>query len=687
MPVTRAGRAVLTRMSKTKLSLSLALAACAACVDVPPEAGEAADEITGAGATSASQFHLDRAAATPGCTATRIAPNFALTAIHCGTGVGANVDFYDTGPGTDAVLTAHVAAWIQRDDAIDITACHDDLECYDTDGNFADLALLQLGDMTPAMDGPAGAQATLAWTYPGSGAGGYSVGAGRHGDLSNPERILKQIWDTTDDGDADDGAFHTTNDFVNPQDSGGPFYVGGRELGVLHGHGWDVPHGNFDKYTSVPLHLDWILGRIGYAWPGTPTYWGLFYDGTTMSSFSGSERVCQYACEETSTCEAYNYYVGGTCRLLRAVTGWHTQVGWRGALHFGAATGKSNQVVGYRRGDGYSAVLHKGNDGTLHELYNPDLQWSWGSIAVLAGQPIATGARLSAYRRGDGVNAAVYRSTSGRVIEIALGASGWQAADLTAWGGPNASGDPVAYVRADGVSAVVYRAATGHVHELRLGTNGWIATDLTAVSGLTAAASGDVTPFVRADGLSSIVFVAAGQIVELFKRPGDEWAFGVPSSLTVNGAAPAALTGSRPYGSTRRNGVAGIVYRSSANRLVELRLESSGWRFEDLTQTGAPAVGGNPVAYVRTDGVDSIVYRSTTNQLVEVTRAPLATWNLSAQYGVPAVTTDPAVYQRVDGYNAIVYGLAGNHVGELSWKAGEASWGRNDLTFSAGETP
>ena len=659
-----------------------------ACVEPADDLGTADTEITGAGAANASPFQLDRGVATFRCTATRISPQYALTALHCGTSVGSTVNFYQGSADMSATLTATVAEWIQKDE-LDVDACHDEQECDDANGLFSDVAVLRLSNLSTDMDGSAGATANLAWIYPGNGVAATRVGAGRHNDADNPFRTLKQIADTTDVGDDLDGSIWTTNAFLNKQDSGGPLYVQQRVLGVAHGGGgWDPFHGNYDKYTSVPQHLDWILGKIKYAWPGQAVQPGTVYIGTPVQSFDATERECQYACDRTASCEAYNYNVApASCGLYTAVTGWSAQAGWRGALRYGASSGISNLVAGYRRSDGYTAVVHKATDGTIHELWNGGSQWNVGSIAPMAGQPIA--GKLSVYRRSDGVNAIVYRSTSGRVIEVALGSSGWTAADLTSWGGNLASGDPVAYVRADGVSAVVFRSSNGHINELRLGTNSWIATDLSAVSGASQLAWSDPTPFVRADGFTSVVFSSSTAIIELFKQAGAQWAVGVPSSVTTNGAAPASAAYARPYGSTKRNGRAAIVYRSSSNRLIELRLESTGWRFDDITGTG-PAVGGNPVAYVRTDGVDSVVYRTTGSQLIEITRSalvPLQTWNLSAQHGIPSVTTDPAVYVRVDGDNAVIYGLASNHVGELSWHTGDPAWGRSDLTYSSGEQP
>jgi hypothetical protein len=386
--------------------------------------------------------------------------------------------------------------------------------------------------VTNGVDSLSGAQATLAWRYPGDDVVGTQVGAGRHGGNTNNAGVLLQVNDSTDDSTDSGGWFETNTDFVDSGDSGGPFYVGNRVLGTLWGHGWNGADGYWARYTSVPLFLDWILTNIGYRWIGQPPQPNVAYTGSTIESFSSTERACQYACEKTTSCQAYNFSTFvSSCALVSGVTGTTPVAGVHSALHYGASSGKSNEVVGYVRSDGLSAVVHKATNGTVHEFV-PGAPWTVGTIAP-AGMPAIAG-KLSAYRRADGVNTVVYRSTGNRIIELSLSAGGWSAADLTtAGGGATPVGDPTGYVRADGVSAVVFRSSNGHINELRLGTQRWIATDLTADAGSAIVASSEPSAFVRSDGRSSVVFRANNDIIELFKAAGQgqKWSIGGPSSL------------------------------------------------------------------------------------------------------------------------------------------------------------
>lgn len=663
---------------------ALGLTLTGACVLQPEDpTAETAQDIHGDNDALASQWQRDRAADLGGCTATRISDRYAITALHCGVMPGNTLTFYGTGGEANPALTAKVEQVFMRPGAT-TAECQVFSTCADDEGHFADIAVLRLSNtVTSTTDSLlAGAPATLAWTFPGDGASGTKVGAGDHDGVANPGGTLRQIPDTIDGSDTD-SMFYTDDDLVDDGDSGGPFYVGTRVVGTLWGRG-QVGLDHYARHTSVPRHLDWILASMAYQWPGQPPQQDMAINGSPIESFTGTERECQYACEKTASCEAYNYS-GSSCGLYTAITGTHVQSGWRGAIRHGASTGKSNEAVGYVRSDGWNSVVHKAADGNIHEFFRNADQWFTGTIFPMSTQPIAAISKLTAYRRSDGINAIVYRSNMGRIIEVALDPNeGWKTADLTNWGGPAPAGDPVAYVRADGVSAVVYRSANNHINELRLGTKKWIATDLTAVSNSTSLpAASDPVPFARADGVSSVVYRSGGATIELFKRQNQQWSAGVPSSLVTNGTAPAA-TG-RPYGYTRRNGMAAIVYRSTANRAIELRLEGTGWKFEDITSTGQP-VGGNPVGYVRNDAADSVVYRSASNQLTELTRSPLQAFNRSALHGIFPLNTDPSVFVRNDAASTVVYGLASNRVGALSLEP-PAGFSSMDLSIVTGEVP
>ena len=684
-------------MSNVNKLFALGLVMTGACVVSPEDqTAESGQEIIGGSA--ASQFQLDRAVKIPGCTATRISPRWAITALHCDPKIGDIVSFYTTGPGVSS-LQATVDLVVERP-GTSPTACGGDWpwNCDDSTGLFADVALLRLKNIPTMIDGTSSTPATLAWAFPGDSVAGVKVGAGNHnGAGTNTNGTLLQVGDTIDDTEDNSGDFWTTTDNINKGDSGGPFYVDGRILGTLWGTRWDPLAAHYDLYTSIPKHLDWILQTIGYEWQGAPSQANTTYQGTLIQSLAGTERMCQYACDHTQSCQAYNSNTT-SCGLYTNVTGASTQSGWRGALHYGSATGQSNEVVGYRRNDGWNAVLHKATDGSIHELvFGSSLQWFAGTIQPPGFKPIA--GKLSAYRRTDGKNAIVYRSTDGSVMEIRLD-GGWKAKQINA-NLPTASGDPTAFVRADGVSAVVYRSGTRIIELRLLSDDSFAATDLTAAANVTSfAASSDPSPTVRADGLTSVVYRSNGSIVELFRRPGETWQAGVPSGLAthIDGGFPTTIPPavSRPYASTRRDGRLAILYRSNSNNLIELTLESTGWKWDVLVANTGLNAAANPVQYVRTDVVESAVYRNSSGAVYEVARTPSyvhvpgqlpPAYNLSASYSViGAVTTDPQVYLRNDNVNAIVYGLLSNRVGELSYERG-VGWASDNLTFSSGETP
>lgn len=659
----------------------------AACADAPVEEGAAASApaesaisqgING-NSSVADPYYVARAVKIPGCTATRISARFAITAAHCHSDVGDAVYYYDSASGYASGRRGRVEqVYLRPGIAGDNTNCSTPGNCIDDTDHFADVALLRLSAADDRdSEGP---QATLAWKYPGDGVTGHQVGAGGHDGGSNPMGRLRQVTGELDSDDHD-GSFDTVDDFTDGGDSGGPFYSGNRIIGVLTGDQW-MPFNHYNLYTSVPEHLDWILQTIGFRWKGLPPQPSTKYAGSTHDTFTATERICQYACEKTSSCQAYNFQSlilsTGTCELKTNVTHAVTNSGWRSALRHGASSGKTGDAVGYVRNDNYNSVVHRSTGGRIHELYLQNGLWKVGDISSNAP---AAGSRVTAFVRADGINAVVYRSTSDRIIELALVGGLWQWADLTQIGGGTPTGDPVSYVRADGISAVVYRATSGDLYELSLGTDGWDVNNLTSEAGSSVDATSDPHAFARSDGYSSVVFRSGSTIYELYKGASGDWAISSPSALAN---APAAA--GRPFGYTHINGTNAIVYRSTAGRVIELWLDGAGWHAGDLVPS-APNAVGNPMAYVRADVVESVVYRSASLQILELTNTPWQAWNLSAGTGAGAAYGDPTVYVRKDGVNAVLYPLAGNYVNEISWKRGDAAWASGNLSAGAGETP
>jgi Trypsin len=681
-------------MIRVWTGLMLALTACA--VDELGDTSDTSQDINGPSAP-ASQFQLDRAAAPRHptgsggfggnyCTATRIAPHFAVTSAHCQVAAGDLLSFYTTGPGYSSA-SALVTQVIARPGVTGVACFNSVSNCYDTSGKFADIVVVRLD-----RDVTVGEAATLEWAYPGAGANGQKVGAGNHNAANtNNNGTLLQVADSTDSSDDNDGSFNSVHDRVDKGDSGGPLYVNGHMIGTLYGEQYKPAQVKFESlHTSVAKHLDWILANIGYHWSGSPPQTNSWFDGHLLQSVLTTERGCQYACEHTTSCQAYNY-IGSSCGLYTAITSTHSQSGVHSALHYGQSSGKSGTVAGYTRSDGFNAVVHVASNGNIDEFTPGATNWTVGSISggVVNGHAPAVASKLSGYRRSDGTNAVVYRSTANQIIEIALISTGWEWNPLPAAGTP--AGDPVAYVRDDGTNAVVYRATTGHIHELHLDQLGWHATDLMVASAIPVTASSDPSAYVRSDGNSSIVFRSGTSIFELFKHANKPWDWGEPSAFAAG--APAAATdpsnfftapsNTKPYGYTHHDGINAIVYRTSANEIWELWLDGAGWHAGGL---GSNAIG-NPTAYVRTDGIEAVDFRSADHFIFEIAnQGPWTPANLSS-WGTPWVsaTSDPSVYIRNDGVNAVLYGLASSQAGELSIHIGDSAWFAGNLSASAGE--
>jgi hypothetical protein len=303
---------------KQPIACALALAlSTAACIDATPEAADpdtasVEEDIVGGGTAAAWMVERAVKPAYP-CTAALIAPRFAVTALHCTqyNKVGTTAHFYTDPFAFDPGLGRKVVSVRIRPG----TNAAPNPDYTDSDNLHADIAILEL-----ATDAPASSTvATLEWAYPGAWGFGRVVGAGNHDDAgtnANTVGALRYAVDVTSSVNDDNGGFATIADVVNGGDSGGPLYLGDRILGVLNSHRVGIS----DGYTSVPVHLDWILGEIGYIWPYGASQ-GVVRRGAALQVFDRStERMCQYACDRT-TCVAYDFAPSiNRCTLLSSVS-------------------------------------------------------------------------------------------------------------------------------------------------------------------------------------------------------------------------------------------------------------------------------------------------------------------------------------------------------------------------------
>jgi hypothetical protein len=293
------------------LGLTVPLTACSAegLGDATGSAEFALDDADPISAFYRSRAALYRANDSE-CTATRIASRYFITAAHCwpktvGSAIVTVPGFVPYDPNNDDYSFSI--------DAVGMRAGVDPAtEDWWDDANewFADIAILRTST-APYL----GADATLAWVYPGAHAPGVKIGAGLHDGVSAFGTLKQKNDETFSDVDSE-ARFRTVECASNPGDSGGAFYHQHRLLGVTSGC---TLIDNQAKYTSVPRHLDWILDVIDYVWPGgTVKPWRR--TGEVIQTFSGSLERCQYACDRTSACRAFSHRSSPKqCTLLSSI--------------------------------------------------------------------------------------------------------------------------------------------------------------------------------------------------------------------------------------------------------------------------------------------------------------------------------------------------------------------------------
>jgi hypothetical protein len=287
-----------------------------------------------------------------------------------------------------------------------------------------------------------------------------------------------------------------------------------------------------------------------------------------------------------------------------------------------------------------------------------------GQVEQAVLLPAAAGP--TGFVRGDGILSILARGADNHVWEMAWLNNNWSTFDLslqTPTTPPNATGTPTGYFRgAGGVNSVVYRStSSGGVYRIielfLVPGQGWGWGDLTAITGAPSAGSSP-NAFLRAGGIPSIVYRStANDIIEISGCPG--W---VDTNLRAVTGAPKAQGG--PMGYLRHASIPAVVYRSDANQVIELTYYNGGWGDGNLSAiSGAPTASSDPVGYARsklhaTDYVNSVVYRASNHHIIEIYLAPGGNWgfgDLTKVASAPLATGTPFGYQRHDGIISVVY--------------------------------
>lgn len=253
--------------------------------------------------TFATTFMQQRAVVvttpTGSCTGTIISNTHVLTASHCKVTANgtSSVLFY-----RNSVVPSGASVAVTQVQLVPgVVPANDDWT--DSNGNFADIAVLTLASAIPATS----AVAQLAITYPGSNGAGTAVGRGEHDGNQNPTNLLLSAPNGYYSSDNSVGFFYTNDDRTNPGDSGGPIYTNGQVQGALWGY-WLVAGALRDKYTAVSFHLPFILNAIGFTGSFSSISSNVIRNGTAIESIVTSDlRTCKLDCMQTSSCVAFSF--------------------------------------------------------------------------------------------------------------------------------------------------------------------------------------------------------------------------------------------------------------------------------------------------------------------------------------------------------------------------------------------
>lgn len=270
-------------------------------------------------------------------------------------------------------------------------------------------------------------------------------------------------------------------------------------------------------------------------------------------------------------------------------------------------------------------------EGDVYEL-NLDGQWYCNDLcapnALRGGLP-ATYEDPTAYvsfNTGNGVATVNYTATSSPV-QLSLSEGGWSYTDLTA------GIKPPAWPAADrgfgywdsynNVDRVIYLGTPPNDHEIyelsrKQNQSSWECNNLlTNDRSEPPAPPAGSNPFgYLYDGVPRVIYTGTdGNVYELHPEPFWKW----NNLLQASGGAPKAVSAPYAYAPD----IARVIYADAAGQIIELSLESSGWKWNNLStnnksQPPAPAAVSSPFGYATWDNTLRVIYRGNNGHIYEL---------------------------------------------------------------------